>query len=190
MYGRRIDKDSKLIVYKKDESTDKTIDVNKESWETSLSLSTTNTPDGIRLSGADGSTVNWNVAVYLPQNGSGGLNYNSPRTLTQKFNDNLISFTSSKLNGSSMEYQLSDQLERINITLGDVHQLNSDKMYTYFRYDKLPESDYWKLECPLTVKAIAKPWTISVTPSYSITPYFLLKGTNEEGNSVYVSRFG
>lgn len=29
-----------------------------------------------------------------------------------------------------------------------------------------------------------------VNPIYSITPYFLLKGTNDSGNSVYVSRFG
>lgn len=29
-----------------------------------------------------------------------------------------------------------------------------------------------------------------VNPIYSITPYFLLKGTNNNGNSVYVSRFG
>lgn len=191
MRGKLISKTSKLIVCKEDGKREKDINVTNQTWYTSLSLST-NTSDSIILSGVDESIVNWDVNVYLPQSTTGGgINYNTPRKLSQKFNDNLISFNSCTLNGSSMEYQLSDQLERINITLGDVHQLNDDNMYTYFRYSDLPSnSGYWTLECPLTVKAIAKPWTISVTSSYSITPYFLLKGTNEEGNSVYVSRFG
>ena len=190
MHGKLISKTSKLIVCKEGGDNDKTINVTNETWQTSLSLSTNKT-DYIRLSGRDDSTVNWDVDVYLPQSTTGGINYNAPRKLSQTFNNELISFTSSELNGSSMEYQLSDQLKTINITFGDVHQINSDKMYTYFRYSDLPSnSSYWKLECPITIKVITEPWTISVNSSYSITPYFLLKGTNEEGNSVYVSRFG
>lgn len=193
MSGKLISSTDKLAIYKENESTNRRVGVNAETWYTTMSLSE-NPAETILLSGASHTINNWSENVYLPR--TDDIENNITCNLSYTFDNNLIKFDSKELNGASMDYKLSDQLKQIqSITFGDLWQLgNEGNKYKFFRYtDKdgeLLSNNYWTITCPIIVSVTTALWQKTFEPSYSITPYFCLTGTSEKGNPVYVQRFG
>lgn len=164
--------------------------LNEETWTGVVSLNDVVDGDSVIFSSAHMGEA-WGSDVYLPiVDGYPVTNSESKFKQDNIFNTNIN--INSRLNNSQLSCDiLIDEAQ--NIKISEFKWLGSEDFKVwYFRYtdqDYKDLDEYWQLKCPIKVTAKFDSYTKKLLPSYSITPYFCLTGTNDEGKKTYVSRF-